>query len=507
MFCPRCKKNLEKAMPKIYITRKIFWAFFVLVIMVGSYFVPGLLKIEKTVLAVGDYETCNSFLEKSVERRECFKNLDIEECKRISPYGEYCYMNIVLARSLDPRQCEKIGEPAAVYNCYIGIAMARDDAKICDNFSFIPYRESCYKQVTEYRIRKGYQWCNLFPRNSITKISPARKECLAGLTVQDCEKLGVYDKNSCYTDIALLRSDTSICNLVDVSERRDSCFYWLEESVEDKSKLDCEIMPEGGRDSSKDRCFLAVAKFKKDLSICENKIRDENFKVWCISNVAASIGDSSICNKLKEPQKNDGCLIGAAKAQNNAKSCNEIVDPKQRTNCYAMTLHSNSQLLHLSAIWGLNFATFTFLFVYGFLITLIWLLIRKFRILSNPSRGLIMGLIVGLISYGLYQEIILGSRLMAFLAFHTALFFGTIPYLLMSILAHLKYVAGGIPILLLLLLICGGFGEIIGRRYDVIYKNKGRKRALLTLLLWIPMIYIIINFILFLIFIMPAIAD
>ena len=99
-------------------------------------------------------------------------------------------------------------------------------------------------------------------------------------SVDDCENLEGYSKESCYRKVAELTLDKSICELVEDYYGRISCYTDVVCETGDISI--CEMLEEelGRSYSSTSICYYCVALVNNDVTVCE-KIWDNIVEEEC----------------------------------------------------------------------------------------------------------------------------------------------------------------------------------------------------------------------------------
>ena len=124
-------------------------------------------------------------------------------------------------------------------------------------------------------------------------------------TADDCSMRTGYLRDTCFSNLAIIKNDISICDAVGDAEFRDSCVFELATTAGNKEwcmELDYDI-PD---------CLLQVAVKNHDPSACV----DAGFeKDECVK--AVSLGDFGLCAKLGV----------------NRSMCNDAVDQKDSSIC------------------------------------------------------------------------------------------------------------------------------------------------------------------------------
>lgn len=132
---------------------------------------------------------------------------------------------------------------------------------------------------------------------------------------QFCEKilLSRGSKDECYIDIAKTYSDVLLCSKVsDIKEynyeptKRDYCYFGIYQNTKDPSL--CDKLSEGNLKWND--CFMdALENIRKtkDSTNCQN-ISTVTYRDLCYNILAVELQDSSICNKVWNPEIKQTCL-------------------------------------------------------------------------------------------------------------------------------------------------------------------------------------------------------
>ena len=123
--------------------------------------------------------------------------------------------------------------------CYLGVVLESKNAALCDNAP--DSRDDCIRYLAQSLKESTY--CNYINDNST--------------------------KNRCYSALAIVTNDTAPCRAITADNNYD-----------------------------KEYCFTSVAELKKDVSICE-EITNDWYKSNCYMYIAAKTGDLSICNRFE----------------------------------------------------------------------------------------------------------------------------------------------------------------------------------------------------------------
>lgn len=190
-----------------------------------------------------------------------------------------CYMMMALARE-NETLCEKAGEAKKV--CYAEVAVAKKDETLCEKTGEI--REPCYEAVAMAKADENLckktgeeeiDFCNMY-------VATIKKDEVL------CEKIrSEYLRNVCYMDIAKAKKDESICER---AEDRASCYTEL--AIIKNAETLCEKAEE-----LKGRCYEGLAEINGDETICEKAGDDRGI---CYYYLATTEEKRSLCEKADQ---------------------------------------------------------------------------------------------------------------------------------------------------------------------------------------------------------------
>lgn len=81
-------------------------------------------------------------------------------------------------------------------------------------------------------------------------------------------------------------------------------------------------------------CFSQIALLKKQPSVCDT-ISDNEDKGMCYMQLVMEIGEERLCSDLKEPSVRDTCYFGYARKTKDNSICKKfILDPHKKTMCF-----------------------------------------------------------------------------------------------------------------------------------------------------------------------------
>lgn len=163
-----------------------------------------------------------------------------------------------------------------------------------------------------------------------------RDNCLVNLgkeekNVSVCPILEVFSKNSCYSEIAVLTGDDSICSNITEESSRNSCYYDV--SVITNEEIACSSIT---FIELKDDCLKNIGMQTADEEICQ-RISSSNKKDYCFYEIAKQLQDESICTLISAryvggAYLRDECYLSIEGVD--ATVCGKLLDPTKVIECY-----------------------------------------------------------------------------------------------------------------------------------------------------------------------------
>jgi hypothetical protein len=177
--------------------------------------------------------------------------------------------------------------------CYKQVAFAMKRTDLCDKVEDINKQEDCFIDLAEDL--GNLQLCD--------KVTNGKNECMAKVAIAEqddmiCDNIQGSYKNKCYGEIGKLKLSVEICKRVD-------------------------------SDFEKTNCISHIATTKKDISICDEIKEDRQFR--CINAVAFEKGDPEIC---KQSKNKDPCFSALARKNKDSQLCKEIYDDDSTDHCF-----------------------------------------------------------------------------------------------------------------------------------------------------------------------------
>ena len=141
--------------------------------------------------------------------------------------------------------------------------------------------------------------------------------------IRTCERLDPSDP--CYRDLAVSRSDASICRLIESVATRNGCYLKIADNTNNKGlctdirkergsfkdKYDCYkdfitgiedrdfcLIDLKGDEESQDKCFGKIASKEKDAALCDDLLLEDS-QMDCILDTASELQDSSLCQLIR----------------------------------------------------------------------------------------------------------------------------------------------------------------------------------------------------------------
>ncbi|MFH0861683.1 MAG: hypothetical protein V1875_01515 [Candidatus Altiarchaeota archaeon] len=138
------------------------------------------------------------------------------------------------------------------------------------------------------------------------------------LKLSDCDKAkNPFEKYTCISAVALVKSDASICEKIPVAEFMGGCVALIASCTDDESLCS----PLGENDIGLQyMCVSEVAEVRGDPSLCDG-MENPNYRDTCLEKVAAATADISICSRISENSDKDNCIKAVAVAKKDPSLC------------------------------------------------------------------------------------------------------------------------------------------------------------------------------------------
>ncbi|NYZ76027.1 hypothetical protein H0N98_02140 [Candidatus Micrarchaeota archaeon] len=146
--------------------------------------------------------------------------------------------------------------------------------------------------------------------------------------MKTCEEMPESDRipfsDYCYMGLAYKRGNATLCRKLSESRRAD-CYSGLA-----LLKSDVTICDAAG--TQKNNCYSNYAREKDDVTACD-KITETYIKDSCYSQYASKVGDSTVCEKIRTLNPKDSCYSNLASSQCDSSLCNKIANNNTKDNC------------------------------------------------------------------------------------------------------------------------------------------------------------------------------
>lgn len=170
----------------------------------------------------------------------------------------------------------------------------------------------------------------------------AKDECF--FEARQCSKMASADfRDSCVAELAKLKKDLGVCNLVQGDKTRSYCYEQIAELTSNQSicrsiadpywKNNCHfnLAIQNNRDiyctfiTNNDQrldCLERIALATNNYELCELLTKESQEK--CIQKIAVNLHDVDLCAKLSSGITQDACKLKIAKETNRKSYCESI---------------------------------------------------------------------------------------------------------------------------------------------------------------------------------------
>lgn len=210
-------------------------------------------------------------------------------------------------------------------SCYISVAVKKQDVKICDLIKVQDEVSSCKRSL-------------LFSQGKI----------------ESCETAKDYEKDNCFYLLAKQLNDPKICQRVENSFTRNTCYnegaldtlnpLFCQSIVNDLSRIygcltdvaysldDPDICDKILNPEQLEKCYFHFAETRKDISFCE-RVGDEYYRNICFRDFSILIRDERICEKISEKDVQGDCYYAQAVTRAEQEICLKIQDISLQERC------------------------------------------------------------------------------------------------------------------------------------------------------------------------------
>ena len=161
--------------------------------------------------------------------------------------------------------------------CILKEAIESEDISRCEQLPS-SFKFDCYTKIAE--IKQDFSICDQ------NDISPDERSNFAGMHIQ---------RFLCYENVIIAKGNLQLCeDTFEEKEGQNACHIDFAGVIADANICDTKI------DEPEDKtfCYIYVAEASGDISLCDEKIEDEYYKQGCYTNVALATEDKSICDKM-----------------------------------------------------------------------------------------------------------------------------------------------------------------------------------------------------------------
>lgn len=258
---------------------------------------------------------------------------DSKVCDELE-HPDYCYFRVGDATK-DPRICEKIADELQRGSCYASTADVHRNISICKNItnSITVSGQMCYSGVAN--VTKNSSICDMIDKVDM------REECylsigVANADLSECDKIKGYYLTSCYVQVyvalAYKKGDLSLCALLldkwDYEDYVESCYEGAARKLKNVSLCD------RAKISFKDSCYLGVAEETLNPSICD-EISDSFSKSICYQRIGMKTNNATICDKISNPLSFEMCYGGIPEITQNLSACDKLIFNDDKYFCRA----------------------------------------------------------------------------------------------------------------------------------------------------------------------------
>jgi len=112
-----------------------------------------------------------------------------------------------------------------------------------------------------------------------------------------------------YTQVAVAKEDVRVCNAMGNDYWESRCYWHVGREKQDLRICDQIVIQYPSQSANSDSCYKAIARLKRDQSICEYMIKDN--KDFCYDDVwrqkAMDAKDESLCENINSAIIRENC--------------------------------------------------------------------------------------------------------------------------------------------------------------------------------------------------------
>ncbi|MBS3058417.1 MAG: hypothetical protein J4478_03360 [Candidatus Diapherotrites archaeon] len=245
-----------------------------------------------------------------------------------------CFVNLAISRN-KVEVCEN-AEPN-VYPCYSDFAFRTNNEQVCNQINNSTWKTLCIKRFAE----SNPSLCSELKNDEMNK---ERDYCYSSGALKSkngsfCQK--IEDKKlvaSCYSNLALDTNNVSFCDQLKNDAKAyefDNGFCYSDLGIQVKSPTICEKS-----ELFSDDCMIQLAESMKDGTLCE-RVTDDKKRNICYNHAGIATNDAALCDKIVISQVfqssdislKDSCYSEIAKATKNKSLCEKVIREDQKTFC------------------------------------------------------------------------------------------------------------------------------------------------------------------------------
>ncbi|HHQ45119.1 MAG TPA: hypothetical protein ENN13_03175 [Candidatus Altiarchaeales archaeon] len=239
------------------------------------------------------------------------------------------------AEKLTLTDCEKEKTTFNKETCKAGVAIVKNDISICKTIASEGIRGFCVSTIAQCRGDESL--CNEAGSDvsliytCVSMVAEGKKDASI------CEGISnpVY-KKPCIRQVAAVTGNLALCDRIDDGEtEKDRCFEAV--AIYRKDPSICEKVS-GSIDYWRQECVMKVSMAAQDMTLCaslktDSKSGKDNM-IGCAENISASAGSASSCNVIKvEDIRDYHCITPIAVKSGEVKACEKITDNSRRIHC------------------------------------------------------------------------------------------------------------------------------------------------------------------------------
>tara|TARA_Y100000310_G_scaffold337184_1_gene423620 strand:+ start:1610 stop:2323 length:714 start_codon:yes stop_codon:yes gene_type:complete len=162
--------------------------------------------------------------------------------------------------------------------CVLKEAIENENISQCEQLLSDLFKFDCYTKIAE--LKQDFSICDQHD------ITPDERSNFAGMHIQ---------RFLCYENVIIAKGNLQLCKeTFEEKEGQNACYRDFAGVTADVTICDTKI------DEPEDKtfCYIYVAEASGDISLCDDKIEDEYYKQGCYTNVALATEDKSICDEM-----------------------------------------------------------------------------------------------------------------------------------------------------------------------------------------------------------------